>query len=79
MDAKSAEEAGVHKHCYLWGDRISCKIWVGQAPHPTRELVPALPELASTLGEESLGLPKQAGFPWGFGYCALLSSGTERI
>lgn len=50
---------------------------MGQAPHPTSELVP-LPELASALGE-SLGLPKHAGFLWDFGYCTLVSSGAERI
>lgn len=43
---------------WIWSSRFSWEVWVGQAPHPTSEPVPALPELASAPREESLGLPK---------------------
>lgn len=48
--------------CWVWRSRFSCEVWVGQAPRPTSEPVPALPELASAPREESLGLPKRSGF-----------------
>lgn len=43
---------------WIWSSRFSWEVWVGQAPHPASEPVPALPELASAPREESLGLPK---------------------
>lgn len=48
--------------CWIWRSRFSWEVWVGRAPRPTSEPVPALPELASAPREESLGLPKRTGF-----------------
>lgn len=50
---------------------------MGQAPCPTGEPVPALPELASAPREEALGLPKRTGFMKVGGYCTLLSLRKE--